>query len=460
MNTEPREERPNDADFIREKIKARPINKRLLFRRTIITAVLALVFGAVACLTFLLLEPFFTARLTPEEKPAVITFPTTDEEIQPEDLYADDAEIAAAQEQIVAETVAESVQASIEASEQSRVNEAITRAFSRYTLDENNADQMYRSLRAVSMRAESSLVLVRSAAMHNDFVGGVIEKNGEVPGIIIADNGIEVLILTYSSILGSDNDLSVTWCSGSSNKATVKMSDEATGLCTLSVSKRQLDAATIGQIAIAPLGSTISSSLTGTPVIAVGSPVGVYRSVCYGMVASEKIPIDLPDKSLRVYATDIIGATHARGFLMNYNCQIIGIIYQGSLENVDSDRIVAYSISDMKKLIEHLANNTPIGYMGIHGISITEDISDEEDIPQGAYVTRTDMNSPAMAAGIQSGDIITAAGDKQVNSWETLVSVTETLSPGDLLQINILRQGGDGYIPMQIELRLTEADGT
>ena len=145
---------------------------------------------------------------------------------------------------------------------------------------------------------------------------------------------------------------------------------------------------------------------------------------------------------------------------MNYNCQIIGIIYQGSLENVDSDRIVAYSISDMKKLIEHLANNTPIGYMGIHGISITEDISDEEDIPQGAYVTRTDMNSPAMAAGIQSGDIITAAGDKQVNSWETLVSVTETLSPGDLLQINILRQGGDGYIPMQIELRLTEADGT
>ena len=460
MNTEPGEEKRSDADFIREKIKERPINKRLLFRRTIITAVLALVFGAVACLTFLLLEPFFTEKLTPEEKPAVITFPTTDEEIQPEDLYADDAEIAAAQEQIVAETVAESVQATIEATEQDRVNDAITRALSRYTLNEDNADQVYRSLKAISMRAESSLVLVRSAAMHNDFTGGVIEKNGEVPGIIIADNGIDVLILTYSSIIGEDADLSVTWCSGKSNKADVEMADEPSGICILSVAKRYLDQSTISQIAIAPLGSSISTSLTGTPVIAVGSPIGVFRSVCYGMISSEKIPIDLADKSLRVYATDITGATHAKGFLMNYKCQIVGLIYQGSLDNVDNDRIVAYSISDMKKLIEHLANKVPLGYMGIHGASVTEELAKEENIPQGAFVLRTDVNSPAMTAGIQSGDIITEAAGKQVSSWEALVSITEVLGPGDLLQVSILRQGGDGYIPMQIEFRLSEAGGT
>ena len=457
MNTEPEEKKKSDAAFIREKIKERPINKRLLFRRTLITAVMALLFGAVACLTFLLLEPFFTEKLTPEEKPAVVTFPTTDEEIQPEDLYADDAEIAAAQEQIVAETVAESVQASIEATEQDRVNEAITRALSRYTLDEDSAGQIYRSLKTVSTRAESSLVLVRSAASHDAFVGGVIEKSGEVPGIIIADNGKDLLILSYSSILGEDGDLSVTWCSGKSNKADLKMSDEASGICVLSVPKRYLDKSTISQIAIAPLGSSISTSLTATPVIAVGSPIGVYRSVCYGMISSEKIPIDLADRSLRVYATDITGATHAMGFLMNYNCQIVGLIYQGSLENVDSDRIVAYSISDMKKLIEHLANSTPIGYMGIHGATVTEELAEEDDIPVGAYVLRTDMNSPAMTAGIQSGDIITEAAGKPISSWEALVSVTEVLNPGELLHVSILRQGGDGYIPMQIEFRLTEA---
>ena len=40
------------SDFLREKMKQRPVNKRKLLRRTIITAVMAVVFGIVACLTF------------------------------------------------------------------------------------------------------------------------------------------------------------------------------------------------------------------------------------------------------------------------------------------------------------------------------------------------------------------------------------------------------------------------
>ena len=59
----------NDINFIKEKVKERPINRRKLLRRTVITASMAVIFGLIACFTFLVLEPVFTNWLYPEEEP-------------------------------------------------------------------------------------------------------------------------------------------------------------------------------------------------------------------------------------------------------------------------------------------------------------------------------------------------------------------------------------------------------
>ena len=54
-----------NTDFISEKIKQRPINRKKLLRRTVITVSLAVIFGMVACLTFLILQPVFSDKLDP-----------------------------------------------------------------------------------------------------------------------------------------------------------------------------------------------------------------------------------------------------------------------------------------------------------------------------------------------------------------------------------------------------------
>ena len=64
-----------NTEFMREKIKQRPINRKKLLRRTIITVSLAAVFGLVACITFLILEPVINNALYPEEKPKTVSFP-------------------------------------------------------------------------------------------------------------------------------------------------------------------------------------------------------------------------------------------------------------------------------------------------------------------------------------------------------------------------------------------------
>ena len=83
------------TDFMKETIKQRPLNRRKLVRRTLITAAMAVVFGTVACVTFLLLEPLISNRIYPEEEPQKIVFEeeTKEEEILPEDMIADDSQM-------------------------------------------------------------------------------------------------------------------------------------------------------------------------------------------------------------------------------------------------------------------------------------------------------------------------------------------------------------------------------
>ena len=55
-------------EFITEKVKERPINKKKLIRKTLVTVSMAAIFGIIACLTFALLEPIISNWLHPEEK--------------------------------------------------------------------------------------------------------------------------------------------------------------------------------------------------------------------------------------------------------------------------------------------------------------------------------------------------------------------------------------------------------
>ena len=77
---------------MKETIKQRPLNRKKLLRRTIITASMAVIFGMIACVTFLLLEPVISNRLYPEEELQTVVFveETGEDEISPEDMLTED----------------------------------------------------------------------------------------------------------------------------------------------------------------------------------------------------------------------------------------------------------------------------------------------------------------------------------------------------------------------------------
>ena len=79
------------------------------------------------------------------------------------------------------------------------------------------------------------------------------------------------------------------------------------------------------------------------------------------------------------------------------------------------------------------------------------------NIPAGAYITTTEMNSPAMMAGIQSGDIITSIAGTEISSYEQLVSKLAACAPDDVISVTVLRQAPNDYVELDIEITLTSA---
>ena len=85
-------EQDSDIGFLQEEIKKRPRNRKKMMRQMMTIAIMAAVFGAVACLFFLLLEPIFTRMLYPEEAVTGGTYPedTEIEELPPEEMLVNE----------------------------------------------------------------------------------------------------------------------------------------------------------------------------------------------------------------------------------------------------------------------------------------------------------------------------------------------------------------------------------
>ncbi|HCW28902.1 MAG TPA: serine protease, partial [Roseburia sp.] len=66
-------------------------------------------------------------------------------------------------------------------------------------------------------------------------------------------------------------------------------------------------------------------------------------------------------------------------------------------------------------------------------------------IPKGVYIKEVKMDSPAMAAGLQSGDVITEIDGEAVISVDGYQTKLLSLTPGDVAEVTIQRQGNDGY---------------
>jgi len=444
--------------FINEQIKEKPLNKKRLVKKALFTVALAVIFGAVAALVFSLLQPEFSNWFYPEEK-SVVTIPK-DDVTETEETGQDDTQESTEQKdtenngQQGENKEPENGQQETEEAGNSQQEQTDEPETEHNTGDISNNEmqeleladfqKLQNKLYAVGKEANKFIVTVTGVKSDTDWFNNPYESKGQASGIIVAENGRELLVLTERKAIADAQEIYVTFINDAVVKAEMKKYDGNTGIAVLSVKTSELTESTKNAITVAVLGNSLTVT-QGTIAIAIGSPLGTNYSILTGNITSTTNSISTIDHNYSVFTTDIVGSSNGSGALVNVDGEIIGIVMQGYSSAGDENTLTAISISELKALIEMLSNGQDIPCIGLEVTTVTAAIEREYEIPKGAYIKDVCMDSPAMAAGLQNGDVITEIDGDEILTAENYEKKLLSLKPEDTVEVKIERQGPEGY---------------
>ena len=415
---EEKEKKGSDFSFIQETIKQKRFYQNKVVRKLIWT----IASGVLFALPVFCVMAFFLPKLMEKPEPEIVPI-TIPEEEPVEETYEE-------QPVYITETV---------------------------SMELEDYKKMYQQLIQISNQVEKSLVNVSAMTVDTDWFDETDTSQSSVCGMLIGDNGVELLILTDYGKVEHGENLLVTFYDHTTASAVLKKYDRNTGLAVLGVNLSEITENTRGIILYADLGSS-KTLRSGEPVLAIGSPAGSYDSLLFGNLTSVSQVAGIYDGSCSVLTTDMVKANSGSGVLVNWNGQIVGILQDHYEVTGQKNTIQAYGISDMKNIIEHLSNNQDIVYMGIIGADVTTAISESEQIPVGVYVSEVAMDSPAIIAGVQPGDIITSISGQPVTNLKDVSAILLKCSNGQSIQVICQRPDKTAYqeLTLPVELKILE----
>lgn len=310
----------------------------------------------------------------------------------------------------------------------------------------DNYSKSVKSLSDVAKKGKRSvvslLVLTGATIGNKEFVS----ESQSVSGVLIADNGQELLILGPTMEVGETQQIQATFCDGKKYQVTEKKSDANLELTIYAVKESQLEEKTEKSIRLAALGSSYEVKKGDTTVL-LGMLFGQGDAVGYGVLRSSTEKAERADGTYHILGAELAGFTGGSGIMFNRQEEVIGIICDAAGEDAKEELMHAYAISDIKDVMQFLANGEGVPYIGIHATDVSENIAEDRRIPRGIYVDKVEADSPAMRAGIQSGDVLTAIGGTDIENFEQYHELLMEEKEGTHLLIKGYRRGAkDQYV--------------
>lgn len=406
-------------EFVREKIKDKPKNYKRIWIRFLTAAGCGIVFALAAVLVMLLMLPSLREELkenTPDTQVQNSQEPET-EDTQEATQTPDDT-----QEQ--KETIRE------------------------FTIDDYQKIQT--QLYAIGNVANKSIVTITSVVSDTDWFNTSYEREGQGSGTIVGDTGGKLLILTERKVIKDASKINVTFIDDSVTPAELMKYDGNTGLAVLAVAKDKMEKSTLSLIKIMSMGNS-STVHKGSIVIALGSPLGTNYSILTGNITSTDNEISTQDSNYSVYTTDIVANKNASGILINTDGEMIGVVMQ-NYSAASTGALTAVDVTELNRIMELLYASKDVPYLGAHISTVTDKIANTYGIPKGVYIKEVEMDSPAMNAGLQSGDVIQKIDDKDITTDDSYTDAVLGLTPGETYSVVFMREGSNGYKELTCEI--------
>lgn len=417
-------ENENSYEFLKETIKEKPIDKKKLAKQILRLLGAGAIFGLAAAAVFSLVVPGITGNIQEKQEQSKIQFPSEakqDEEKEESDVQE-----------------AQNSQDSAQSAEEE--------------LTPEKYQQLFADVFATAKEAEKAMVTVIGSKNDKDWFQTPYES--EISGLLVAESGQELFVLTEYRIVEDVDRIQVVFCDGTITDARFQRGDSNTGFVIMKIPKSGITAETREAITIAPLGESYTVN-QGQPVLAIGSPMGYSDSVGYGIVTSTSNTVSKTDAEYSLLTTDITGSSQGSGVLLNLDGEVIGLIAQSFAREDTQNLVTGLWVSEIKEMIQTLSDETKdIIYMGITGKSITADISEKKGIPVGVFVEQVEVDSPAMQVGIQNGDVIIELNGEKIETVKGYQQQLKSCAAGETVKVKAMRQGTEGYVEVDFDVTL------
>jgi S1-C subfamily serine protease len=268
-------------------------------------------------------------------------------------------------------------------------------------------------------------------------------EEGTGSGFIISADGH---ILTNSHVVEASDTVQVILKNGNQYAGKVLGVDPVTDVAVVKIPTDNLPAVTLGD----------SQNLKpGQWAIAIGNPLGLDNSVTVGIISAtgrSSSDVGVPDKRVGFIQTDAaINPGNSGGPLLNEMGEVIGM--NTAIISGAQGLGFAIPIHSAKKIAEELISTGKVehAYLGIAMQTLTPEIKQavNKNLPeklnikvdQGVLIVNVIPRSPATKAGLQAGDVILTMNGKPVNKSENVQEIVQAQSVGDVLQLEVNRNG-------------------
>jgi putative serine protease PepD len=276
----------------------------------------------------------------------------------------------------------------------------------------------------------------------NESSGGFGDQGAQAEGAgFVVDNSGD--IVTNQHVVDGATAIKVTFQDGKTAKATLVGTDPSTDIAVIKVD--------VSSSELHPLTFASSAAVqVGQSVAAIGSPFGLPETLTSGIVSALNRTISAPNKysiSGAIQTDAPINHGNSGGPLLNSSGQVIGVNAQIESDSGGNDGVGFAIPSDAVKSVADtiIAGGTvKHAYLGITiGTTVAGD----------AEVQAVKPNSPAAAAGLKAGDVVTAIDGDTVASADDLTAKIGAHQPGEKVTLSVTRGGSTQKLDVTLGTR-------
>jgi serine protease Do len=308
------------------------------------------------------------------------------------------------------------------------------------TVTPEDIDAVLPDVVSIVARVKPSVVAINDQVVSTSRRGATTQAAAG-SGWIMDSNG---LIVTNDHVISGAQNILVSLDDGRTFPAVKVSSDPVNDLAVIKVNATGLPAAKMGD----------SSSLqVGMQVIAMGNALGEGIRVTGGIVSNlgTSISLSATQTLYDLIETDAaINPGNSGGPLVNMAGEVVGIVNAKVSASGVEGMGYAISFNNAASILQQLATQGKVVQTWIGAVFQTVDPGVAFiyglSVQQGVLILDVSAGSPASAAGLQQGDVITTISGKNVTTASQVAQVISNAQIGQKLQIVYQRGTGKSTV--------------